>query len=79
MNKPSYEEVVERLREIVTCFEFEYNGTRCGVDPFSETDYDVWYGEKFAEMHSLDEVINTKFFDGKMLKEIFPYIEIDAY
>lgn len=79
MKKPSYEEVVERLREIVTCFGFYYNELCCGVDPFSENHYDVWYGEKFAEMHSLDEVLNTKFFDGKTLQEIFPYIEIDGY
>ncbi len=79
MKKPSYKFVVGRLREIVTCFEFEYNGFCCGVDPFSESDYDVWYGEQYAKMYSIDEVVNTKFFDGKTLEEIFPYIEIDAY
>lgn len=75
----TYEEVVERLRTVITCFEFTYNGIPCGVDPFSKTDYDVWYGDKLVKMNSIDEVINSKFFDGKTIKDIFPYIDIIAY
>ena len=74
-----YDEVVDRLRTVITCFEFTYNGFPCGVDPFSQNDYDVWYGDNLVKMNSIDEVINSKFFDGKTLKEIFPYIEIIAY
>lgn len=75
----TYAKVIDRLRTVITCFEFEYNGLRCGVDPFSKNDYDVWYGDKYVKMTSIDEVINTKFFDGKTLEEIFPDIEVIAY
>lgn len=75
----TYDEVISRLSQVITCFEFSYNGIPCGVDPFSKNDYDVWYGEKLVKMTSIDEIISSKFFDGKTLEEIFPYIEIIAY
>lgn len=72
-------ELKERIDSLCTHVLFDYNGRACGVDPFSHTEYDIWYGEKSATLHSIDEVMNMPFFDGKALKEIVGDIEhLDA-
>lgn len=53
---------------------FEYHGKDCGIDPFNDTEIDVWYGDKSETMTSIDDVFNLPFFDGKSLTEIFPEI-----
>lgn len=73
------EELRARIDSLCTHILFDYNGQECGVDPFSHTEYDIWYGEKSATLHSIDEVMNTPFFDGKALKDIIEHIEnLDA-
>lgn len=70
------DDVKNRLEEICNCFQFEFNGKPCGVDPFSREDFDVWCGEDFMKATSIEEVMGIKFFDGKALNEIVNEIEI---
>lgn len=49
---------------------FEYNGYSCGVDPLAHDNFDMWYGDESMTAHSIDEVMTTKFFDGKSLDDI---------
>lgn len=50
---------------------FEYNGKKCGIDPLSRTEFDIWYGEKIQTVKSSDDVFSVPIFDGKSLKQIF--------
>lgn len=49
---------------------FEYNGLLCGVDPLSRNTFDMWCGADSMVADSIDEVMTTKFFDGKPLEDI---------
>lgn len=64
------QKIKDQIKEIRSHFLFEYNGKSCGVDPFSENDFDIWYGDNLKSVQSIDEVMNDKFFDGKSLTEI---------
>ena len=64
------EELKDRIASICTHVLFEYNGKDCGVDPFAEDQFDMWYGDKWIEAHSIDEVMTTPLFDVKSLNEI---------
>lgn len=50
---------------------FDYNGYSCGVDPLARDSFDMWYGDNEISVNSIDEVLNTKFFDGKSLLDIW--------
>ena len=49
----------EKLKKIIlTIFShvtFEYNGKSCGIDPFSLTEFDIWYGDKVENQKVLLE------------------------
>lgn len=49
---------------------FKYNDLFCGVDPLSNDTFDMWCGEDSMTANSIDEVMTTKFFDGKSLNDI---------
>lgn len=49
---------------------FDYNGKPCGVDPINHHHFDVWCGDKVFSSKSINEVMETPFFDGKSLEEI---------
>ena len=65
-------------------FGFEYNGKECHVDPYfdSKTNRQVYLlycqGEEMA-VFSVDEAMNTPFFDGKPLNEIAEAIIVTEY
>lgn len=50
---------------------FEYNGQSCGVDPLSTNKFEMWYGSNGMTASSIDEVMTTKFFNGKSLTDIW--------
>ena len=50
---------------------FDYNGFSCGVDPLSRSKFVMWYGDNDFTAKSVDEVLTTKFFDGKSLIDIW--------
>ena len=58
------DELKERIKSLISEVTFTYNGERCGVDPFSAHDFDVWYGDKYEKMTDIDQVMNTPFFNG---------------
>ena len=68
-------EIKDRLSEIVTQMTFIYNGKDCGVDPMSITEFDMWCGDDFVTVNSIDEVMETELFDGKTLPDIIDDIE----
>lgn len=70
------DQIRDRISEICSHFTFDYLGMTCGVDPLSQVCFEMWYGEKIETFRSLDEVMNTPFFDGKTLAEIADEIEI---
>ena len=63
-------EIKKYLEELNGHITFEYNGFLCGVDPLSRSSFDMWYGNNTINVTSIDEVINSNFFDGKSLKSI---------
>lgn len=60
----------EYLGNLTSHVMFEYNGYSCGVDPLARDNFDMWYGDESMTAHSIDEVMTTKFFDGKSLENI---------
>ena len=48
---------------------------RAVLTPFNTKHFDMWYGDKFMEAHSIDEVMKTPFFDGKALGDIVDQLE----
>ncbi|MFQ9516732.1 MAG: hypothetical protein ACLRZ9_13035 [Eubacterium sp.] len=72
----------DKLKQIVldvfSHVTFEYKGISCGIDPFSETEFDIWYGDEVETVNSIDRVMDTPIFDGKPLNEIIDKItELD--
>ena len=65
----------DRINSICTHVLFDYNGKECGVDPFSEDDFDMWCGDDYMKAHSIDEVMKTPFFSGKALEDIVDQLE----
>lgn len=68
-------EAREYLGGLVSHITFTYNGNACGVDPFRKDDFDMWCGDKMIKVHSIDEVMNLEFFDGKSLEEIIEDVD----
>lgn len=57
---------------------FNYDGISCGIDPLSRNRFDMWYGNKCITLQTVADVLYTKFFDGKSLKDIWDDItELD--
>ena len=65
----------DRIKSICTHVLFDYNGKECGVDPFNEKHFDMWYGDDFMEAHGIAEVMKTPFFNGKALEDIVDQLE----
>lgn len=74
----SIKEVKEYLTSVFSHITFEYNGFNCGIDPFNNTKFEMWYGKNSITVDSVDAVVTTKFFDGKSLEEIWDgVVELD--
>lgn len=54
---------------------FDFDGKPCGVDPLGKNEFDVWCGDEFEKVQSVDEVMKVHVFDGKSLEDIFDRIE----
>ena len=65
----------DRINSICTHVLFDYNGKECGVDSLNEKHFDMWCGDDFMEAHSIDEVMQAPFFEGKPLEEIVDQLE----
>jgi len=69
-------DLANRIDSLLSHILFRYHGEDCGIDPFNRQNIDLWYGEHWSNMKSVDEVMTTPFFDGKCLAEIADEIEI---
>ena len=67
----------DRINSICTHVLFDYNGKECGVDPFNEKHFDMWYGDNAITVTSIDDVMKQPFFDGQSLPDIADEIETD--
>lgn len=55
---------------------FEYKGKNCGIDPITKDETAMWFGGEHLTIHSADEAMQIKLFDGKSFDEIADEIEI---
>lgn len=62
--------IKNHLDILAGCITFEYNGYVCGIDPLAHDNFNMWYGIKKHTARSIDEVMKTKFFDGRALENI---------
>lgn len=56
-----------------SCYVWDYNNKPCGIDPSLSDgvlELDMWYGDKDLIAHTWEEIFDTKFFDGKALRDI---------
>ncbi len=56
---------------------FEYNGRSCGIDPLSDDDIDMWYGDRSEKFTSIEDAFDSPFFDGKTISQIFDIIDLE--
>lgn len=63
-------EIREHLDNLIGAITFEYNGYSWRIDPISTDEFDMWYGDETITVNSVDEVMETDFFDGKTLESI---------
>ena len=70
-------EIKKRILETFSAVTFKYHGKNCGVDPFSMEKFCLWFGDEDRYTTSIEETMNTKFFDGKSLNEIAGTVQID--
>lgn len=68
--------IKDRIKEICSHFTFEYKGVSCGVDPISNTKFNMWYGENEHTAVSIDEVMSFPLFGDRALSDITESIEI---
>ncbi len=69
-------QIKDCLAEHNGTFVFEYRGKRYGIEPYCDTEIELWYGDLDTTVHSLDEAMNIPVFDGKSLAEIADEIVI---
>ncbi len=71
-------DVKNYLAKLTSHVMFDYNGYSCGVDPLSRNKFVMWYGDNEKTVNSIEEVMNSEFFDGKSLTDIWnDIIELD--
>ncbi len=63
-------ELRKQVESLISHVLFAYNGKPCGIDPISHQQIDVWYGDAVFTAKSVDEAMNSPFFDGKSLSQI---------
>lgn len=66
----TYLEIKEYIGNLISHVTFMYAGHSCGIDPLSTDEFDMWCGGNSIKVHSVDEVMTTKFFNGKALEDI---------
>lgn len=69
-------ELYEYINSLAGDIDFEYNGIRGAICPFSRTDISISFGEKEHTHTSIDDVMSDKFFGGKSLNEIAGQLKI---
>ncbi len=67
-------EFKNRVSSLISFIGFEYEGKSCGIDPINKSHFEMWCGDNYIVAKSIDEVMNTKIFNGHSLSEIYPQI-----
>lgn len=60
----------KRIDKMCSLVSFTYRGKDGHVDPYSHTEYLLWYDGEEMTVDSIDKVMDTPFFCGKTLTEI---------
>lgn len=68
-------EIRNHIESLCSHLTFEYNGKNCGVDPLSHNQIDMWCGDDAMTATSIDEVMESPFFNGQSLRNIANKIE----
>ena len=71
----SVDEIRDYITSLCSHLTFDFEGKSCGVDPLAPDQFDMWCGDDTMTAKSVDEVMNTAFFDGKCVKEIVDKIQ----
>lgn len=69
MNAKELRDLIDSLAYDI---EFEYRGIHGSICPISRNDIGLAYGDITKDCKSVDEVMESKIFDGKSLNEIAP-------
>lgn len=72
MNSDDFKKKISSLSSHIL---FEYNGVECGVDPLSPDSFDMWFGDKYHNAKSIDEVMTAPLFNGKCINQIYKDIK----
>lgn len=70
------QKIKSRINEICTLFGFEYNGKTGNVDPYSNSEFLLFFDGTEQTVHDIDAVMSTPFIDGNALNDIYDKIEI---
>lgn len=70
------EEIRDRIAEICCLFGFDYKGKRYCVEPYSSTEFELWFDDETMTVDSIDKVMSTPFVDGKSISEVVDEIDI---
>lgn len=64
------DKIKNRIAEMASHITFDYDGKNCGIDPLARNKIDMWFGDNYMTALSLDEAMETPFFNGKSLIDI---------
>ena len=75
------DKIQKRISDCVTLFGFEYDGKSGGVDPYylpetNSFEFLLFYDGDDVTVHSIDDVMNTPFINGKSLLDLFDKLTI---
>lgn len=73
------EQIKNRIDECCSLFAFRYHEKEGHVDPYSSEEFLLWYQGAEMTVNSIDEVMNTPFFDGRTLADISEEITITEW
>lgn len=73
----TYKQALDTIKKHIAAVTFEYGGVSCGVDPFNDKDFTVWYGDNVYYVKSIDDVLSKPFFGGKNLSQLSKIVEFD--
>ena len=66
----NYDTIRDYVASCASMLYFQYKGKEGQVDPYSPTEFLLWYDGNETTVHSVDDVMNTPFWDGKSLADI---------
>jgi hypothetical protein len=70
------DDIKARIDSLCTLFGFEYNGKVGNVDPYSHTEFLLYFDGAEQTVTSIEDVMNTPFIDGFTLSELADQITI---